>query len=262
MKGIIRALRAELLRLFSTRLWLGGLALAGGLTVLITVIESVRSGSGGGVVPSLATAAGQRSIVTATGLAILLAAVFGTTVSTGDFRYRTATDTYLDDPNRVRVLVAKLMASAVVGAMFGVVAAGVATAMGLGFVAARGDQLALTGSSIARYAGGTVVAASLLSAAGAGLGALIRSQLAAVIAVFAWGFAVEQLVAVLSKSAAPYLPVVAANTMAGATGVATMPPIPSGLTALPFAGAAGLLAGVALAISLAAACTTVRRDVA
>jgi hypothetical protein len=62
----------------------------------------------------------------------------------------------------------------------------------------------------------------------------------------------------------PYLPYTAATTLSGSTlGGAAFGPAHnlSGGTALPFAGGAALLLGVAIALSLLAARTTVRHDI-
>jgi ABC-2 type transport system permease protein len=256
---MITQIRLEFFKLWTTRLWLGLLALAAGLTLLVAVIESARAG--GGVVPSLATATGQRDILTTTGFGILVSMVFGTTVVTGEFRFRTATDTYLDQPDRVRVLAAKMIVATAIGAVFGLVAAGTTTGAAVGFTAAKGYDFVSSAATVTRYGAGAIAAAALLAAVGAGLGALVRSQLLAAIIVFAWAFAVEQILGVLDKSIAPYLPVIAANTMAGGTSSATMPPVPSGITALPLGSAAALLAGLAIILAAASARTTVRRDI-
>lgn len=257
---MITAIRLEFLKLRTTRMWLGMMALGGGLTILVAVSESARSGAGG-IVPSLATHAGQHDILTTTGFGLLVAMIYGTTVVTGEFRHNTITDTYLDQPDRGRVLAAKVITAGLAGALFGLLAAAITTSAATGFTAARGYHFAYSAATIARYGAGAAAGAALLAAVGAGLGALLRSQLTAAIVVFAWAFAVEQLLGAVDKPLAPYLPVIAANTMAGATSKATMPPVPSGITALPLAGAAPLLVGLAVVLTVAAALTTVRRDI-
>lgn len=254
------AIRLEFLKLRTTRMWLGLLALGAGLTILVAVFESARSG-GGGAVPSLATIVGQRDILTTTGFGLLVSMVFGTTVVTGEFRHKTITDTYLDQPDRVRVLAAKVTVAASAGGLFGLAAAAVTTAAAVGFTAVKGYHFAFSAAAVTRYGAGAVLGAALLAGAGAGLGALVRNQLAAASVVFAWAFAVEQLLGALDKPLAPYLPVIAASTMAGAAGNTTMPPVPAGITELPFGGAAALLAGLAVVLAVAAALTTARRDI-
>jgi hypothetical protein len=104
-----------------------------------------------------------------------------------------------------------------------------------------------------------------MAAIGAALGSLIRSQLAAVIGVFAWTIVIESLLGALFDSVQPYLPYTAATTLAGSQlGGAAFGPAhgaASTATALPFAGAAALLAGLAVVLVLVAARTTVPRDV-
>jgi hypothetical protein len=74
-------------------------AIAAGPTALVTIVLSAQAGTSS-MVPSLATATGLRNIVANTGFAMLTAAVFGATVSGGEFRHKTITDTYLDQPGR------------------------------------------------------------------------------------------------------------------------------------------------------------------
>lgn len=257
---MITTIRLEFLKMRTTRMWLGLLALGSGLTALVAVFESVRAGPGGAV-PSLATLTGQRDILTTTGFGLLTSMVFGTTVVTGEFRHKTITDTYLDQPDRAQVLAAKVIVAGLAGALFGLLAAAVTTGAATGFTAARGYHFACSAATVARYGAGAVLGAALLAAAGAGLGALLRNQLAGAIVVFGWAFAIEELLAALAKPLAPYLPVIAANTMAGAINNTTMPPVPTGITALPFWEVAALLAGLAAVLSAAAALTTVRRDI-
>lgn len=258
------AIRAELLKIGTTRMFVALLGLAAALTLLVTVIFSAQEGgrSGSLAVASLSTAAGLRAILTNTGFGILLATVFGTIVASGEFRHQTATDTYLDEPHRLRVLTAKLIAGAAAGAVFGLVAAALATGVGLGVVAAKGYQVALATGTIARFVAGAVLASGLMAAVGVAIGSLVRGQVAAIIVVFAWGLGVEQITGGLSRSVAPYLPVTAASTMAGATSEVAMPPVPSGLEVLPFGAVAALLAGLAILIAALAAAITVNRDVA
>jgi ABC-2 type transport system permease protein len=260
---MIVGIRTELRKLRTTRMTWGLLGLAGVLTLLVTSVESAKEGgkTGSITIPSLSTAAGLRDILTNTGFAILVAMVLGTIVASGEFRHRTATDTYLDEPNRTRVLAAKIIAGTVAGAACGLLAATVASGVALAFVAAKGYHVALPAGTFARYAAGAALAAALMAAVGVGIGSLVRGQIAAIIAVFAWGLGIEQIVGGLSRPLAAYLPVTAAGTLAGASNEAAMPPVPSGLHPLPAGAVAALLAGIAVVITALAARTTVQRDI-
>jgi len=246
-------------KLRTTRMYYGLLAIAAGLTLLVEIVLAGRSGASS-LLPSLAAPAGQRDLVTNTGFALLIAAVFGTIVSSGEFRHKTVTDTYLDQPGRVRVLAAKVVAALAGGAVFGAAGAAVASLAGGMAISAQGDPLALSGADFARYAAGAVLGAALLAAIGCVVGTLIRSQIAAVITVFVWCLAIEQLVGGLSQSVARFLPLTGAATMAGASGRAAMPPLPAGIQPLPFGAMAGLLLAVLLVLGVATA-QTVDRDI-
>jgi ABC-2 type transport system permease protein len=253
---MIRSIRTELLKLRTIRLPLGLLATAAGLTALVTILGAARAGGSGHMAPPpLNTAAGLEAMLSRSGFGMLLATVFGVTVASGEFRHGTATSTYLATPDRVRVLIAKAVAVAGVGLLFGLVAAGLATGISLAFVAGKGYDVALAWGTIARFGAGAILGAGLLAAAGVGLGSLLRGQLAAIVTVFVWGLVVEQLLGGLFDSAQPYLPYTAATTMAGAT-------LGGGISPLPFAAAAALVAGVAALLSAVAARTTVPADIA
>src|ERR1700740_1063617 len=163
-------IRMELLKLRTTRLSYGLLLTAAGLTLGFSLLEATRAGTRGGA--PLSTAACLNAVITGGTLALLLAIVLGVTVSSGEFRHGTATATYLAVPQRNRVLAAKCVAAA-------------------GAVASDGSAEPIGAATMARYAAGHVLAGALLAAIGAGLGSLIRSQLAAVMGVFVWGGVIE-----------------------------------------------------------------------
>jgi ABC-2 type transport system permease protein len=259
-----RLIRVELLKLRTARLSYGLLATAAGLTLLFCLLEASRAGTANGVGP-LYTASGLNAVITGGVWSLLLAAVLGVTVSSGEFRHSTATLTYLAAPHRGRVLAAKAVAAACAGAVFGLVGYVMATGVGLIFVAAHGYHVAVGDATLARYAIGHVVGAALLAAIGAALGSLIRYQLAAVIGVFVWAIVIESILGGLFNSVQPYLPYTAATTLAGTQlGEAAFGPAHGAsttATALPFAAATALLAGLAILLALVAGRTTVRRDV-
>jgi len=260
---VIRGIRVELLKLRTVRASYGLLAAAVGLTAVFSIIESERAGTNN--MPPLSTAAGVNNIITGGVWSLMFAAALGATLASGEFRHATATGTYLVTPNRSRVLAAKAIAAVIAGSVFGLFGWATSTAIGLGFVAADGYANPIGAGTLARYAAGHVVAAALLSAIGAALGSLIRAQLPVVIGIFVWSIVIESILGDLFNGLQPYLPYTAASTLAGtALGSAAFGPAHSaGTTAspLPFAAAAALLAAIALAVSVIAARTTVRRDI-
>lgn len=253
---MITALRTELFKIRTIRTPLGFLGGVAALTALVALLRAARAGAvGRHGLPPLYTSIGLSRVLTGTDAAMLLAMAFGVIVASGEFRHRTATDTYLAVPNRNVVLVAKACSALLVGALLGLVATAITTTVGLSFVAAKGYAVPLGGATIARYALGAILGSALLAAGGVAVGSLIRGQIGAIVVVFAWGFVVEQVLAGLFNSVAPYLPITAANSLAGAT-------LAGGTTPLPFAAATALVAAVVVVLSTVASYTTVRHDVA
>lgn len=260
---MITAVRVELLKLRTTRSTLGFLAVAVGITALVGGLEIANAGTGSAMaIPSLQTPRGLQDGVASTGFALLLATVFGVSLPSAEFRLKTITDTYLDDPDRVRVMTAKIAAALAGGALIGAVAAITALTLSLVTVAADHYHVALSAWTICRFALGTVIGSALLAAVGVGIGSLIRNQVAAVIIVFAWGLAIEAtLGGAFTSSIGPYLPYTAAAMTAGVTNGGGMPPIPRGIHPLPFVAVVGLLAGIAILLGALSQLTTLQRDV-
>jgi ABC-2 type transport system permease protein len=259
-----RLIRTELLKLTTMRLTYGLAAVAVTLTALFSLLENNRAGAAGTGVAPISTADGLRAVTTVTGFAMLLAAVVGSIVANGEFRHSTATFTYLATPRRARVLAAKAVAALSVGSLFGLAAGITSTGIGLVFVAAHGDHLALSAGTLIAHVAGEVVGASLLAALGVALGSLVRSQLATVIGIFIWAIIIESIIGGLYTSVRPYLPYTAATTLAGARlGAAAFGPAHglNGGGPLPFAAAAALIAAISVAVALVASRTTLRRDI-
>jgi ABC-type transport system involved in multi-copper enzyme maturation permease subunit len=263
---MIRLIRAELLKLLTIRLTYGLLAVAAAITALFATLEASRAGSPNTGVAPLSTASGLSTATTVTGFAMLFAAVLGAIVTSGEFRHASATLTYLATPRRDRVLLAKVIVSAAAGVVSGLVAGVIATGVGLIFLAGDHTHVPLSTGTLLSHVGGAVCGAAALAALGAGLGSLVRSQLATVIGIFVWGIVIESIIGGLFTSIRPYLPYTAATTLAGVKlGNAAFGPAhgESGIAGpLPFIAALVLLVAVAVVISILAAQTTVQHDIA
>jgi ABC-2 type transport system permease protein len=260
---LTRLVRIELLKLTSTRLPYGLLAASAGLTALFTVIEAVRAGTSGGPAP-LTGYAGQAAITAGGVWSLILAAVLGATISSSEFRHHTATLTYLATPSRGRVLAAKTAAGAIAGAVFGLAGYVVTVGVTLGFVTAKGDHVAIGAATLANWGAGHLAGAALLGAVGVAVGALVRSQLGAMIGIFAWMVIIESLIGGLFNGARPYLPYTAATALGGVPlGTSAFGPGrgAEAIAALPFAAGAALLLAIALAGALIANRTVVRQDI-
>jgi ABC-2 type transport system permease protein len=258
-----RLIRAEFLKLVCTRLSYGLLAVSVGLTALWTTLEASRAGQPNGPA-SLSGYAGQTSIITGGVWGLILSAVLGVTISSGEFRHHTATFTYLAAPRRVRVLVAKTVAGAVGGAVFGLAGYAITVTEGLAFTAGHGYGLAVGAGTLTDWGLGHLVGGALLGVLGVVVGSLVRSQLAGVIGVFVWTIIIESLIGGLFTAVRPYLPYTAASALAGTPlGSASFGPGrgATGAIPLPFAAATALLVAIALAGAVIAARTTVGHDI-
>ena len=128
--------------------------------------------------------------------AALLLGILGTA---GEFRHQTITSTLLVAPRRGRLLTAKVLVHAGLGAGLALVACAVNLAVSIPWLSSHDVPLAgLT--DVARVVAGSVAAAALFGAAGAGLGALLANQTAAVTVSLVWLLAAEGLVVSLTSS--------------------------------------------------------------
>jgi ABC-2 type transport system permease protein len=194
-------LRAELLKLRSTRTALGMGIAAALVTVLpaVLLIAFLPKGTIGGDEARTILTAGS-SLVTY----ILL--VFGILGMTGEYRHGTITYTYLATPRRGRVMVVKLVVYAVVGCLVMLLALLLANLIGAIGLPIRGVSYpAPDGAALADYAR-QIVTAGLITAFGVALGALFRAQVATVAGTLIWALMVEPLIVVFKPHIGTWLP--------------------------------------------------------
>jgi ABC-2 type transport system permease protein len=184
-------------------------------------------------------------------LGALFAALVGALSFTGEVRYGTIRPTFLVTPRRGRVVAAKVVAGGLVGMVFGLVAVGVAVGVGSAALAARGIPITLDGSDYTLMPAGGIAAAALWAPLGLGLGALLRNQVATIVAIFLWLFFVESLLLDFVPATGRFAPGAAAAAITGLDPERLLAPAPGVLLLALYAGTAA--AGGALA--------TLRRDV-
>lgn len=188
------------------------------------------------------------------GLAAIFTLVFGILAVAGEYSRGTITDTFLSFPARRSVIIAKLAAYGAVGAAAGLVSAGVALAVTAAWWSAKGGTFHLPADTW-RTLGGGVAANAAFAAIGVGVGALVRSLVAAVAAALAWVAVVEGIAGQLIGSGlARWLPFYASESLDRAS----LTPA-SGL--LPQWGGGLVLLGYAALFAAAALLITLKRDV-
>jgi ABC-2 type transport system permease protein len=243
---VIAQTRAELLKIRSTRTTLGLLLGMIGLALLFALLTGLLSKTG-----HLTAQEDQRGLLGNGSLAGVFAALAGTMLVTSEYRFGTIRPTLLYEPRRTRVIAAKLVAGVLAGFAFGVIGEGLVFGIGYGILAGRGITISLNGGEITLLVLGTLAAVALWGAIGVGLGAVVRNQVGAVIALLAWGFVVENLLFAFVPSVGRFAPVHAQNALIGLTTTHLL---------APAAGGAALI-GWTIALALAGVILTRRRDV-
>jgi ABC-2 type transport system permease protein len=243
---VIAQLRAEVLKVRSTRTTLG---LFGGmiaLTLLIVVLTSLLTDPEG-----LTSTHDQRGLFATGGVSLIFSGLAGVLLVTSEYRYGTIRPTFLFTPRRAKVLSAKLTAGLLTGLVFGAVSVGLAVGIGSLILSARGIPSALSGGNFALIVFGGLAGIALRGAFGVGLGAILRNQVGAVIALLAWDFVLNSLLFGLAPSVGRFMPTPAADALMGLKTAHLLPPA---------AGGAVLVAWTA-ALALAGLALTLRRDV-
>lgn len=252
MTGLIRA---ELRKLRTTQVWLWLLIGAFALTAL-AVVGTILTDDPDGVLPSLATAPGQRNLFAQSSAAAIFVCVLGIIGITGEYRHLTVTPTYLSAPRRNRVVLAKLITYGLVGVAYAVACALLLIAMSLPWLAVKDISVSLTANRIPLVLLAAMVSVTIYGIVGVGLGALIRNQVAAVTITLAYLFLLEPILSVIpwvDDHIYKYLPGAAASALTQVT-------TEGGDLLEPWQGGV-VLVGYGLVFALLAARLTIRRDV-
>jgi len=242
-------LRSELRKMRSTRTNIG-LALGLVALILFGVIVGAFSSEA-----ELALRDNQRSLVGNGAFAAVFAALIGVMAMTGEFRHGTIRATFVFTPARTRVVAAKVAASFLVGIGFGALGAGLALGTGVTMIYVRGYGLLIDGGDLSRLVLGTIAMSALWAALGAGLGALVRNQVPAIVGLFAWVFVVESLFLEYLPGLGRFGPVAAGTAMTGD------PLGGSSVHLLSAPAGAAVLAAYACAFALLGVLAVERRDV-
>jgi ABC-2 type transport system permease protein len=195
-------LQAELLKLRTTRTFVGMAAAAAGLSLLIVVLVTTLSdGFDREDAADLLTVDG-------TSLFILLLGAIGIT---GEWRHRTITSSLLAAPDRLRFLGAKAIAYAAAGALLSI-AITLAVALVTTLILSARDEGTMELSDLVDALWRNALAAALLGALGVAVGSIVRNQAGALVMLLALGFMIEPTVIGLEPDVGKYLPVSGAPT--------------------------------------------------
>jgi len=249
---VSRLVSSELLKQRTTRTSLLLLVWMTGLILLVVLLHVLSLSTG-----HISTSDGQLKVVGwGTSIAALFASLLGAMSITAEIRHGTIRPTFLATPRRGRVITAKLIAGALTGVAIGLLAEGLTAAIEAAGLAARGIHIQLTAGDYLQLFAGGAAAGALFAAIGVGLGAIVRQQVGAIVALCVWLLLIETTLIGNIPSAGKYAPGAAAGAIAGA--VQTQSP---GKLVAPALGVLLLVAYAALAAGAGALLIT-RRDVA
>jgi ABC-2 type transport system permease protein len=239
-------LLSELRKMRSTRTNLGLLAGMIALILLFVLLNGLVARK-----PELADLDNQYSVLSAGTAASLFAGLIGVMAITSEFRHGSIRSTFVVTPHRTRVVAAKVLASLLMGVLFGLAAIGLSFGLGYAILAARDVPLALSTSDILWLVLGTPVMTASWAALGVGFGAVIRNQVFAVIGLIVWTMVIDNLLIGL-------VPNIGGYTLMGVSGAITSYPADYVLSA---AAGALLLLGYVVTFVAAGALLVAHRDV-
>lgn len=230
MRGsFIRAVRAELLKFFTTRLWWGmalGVFLAGAAFALLfgILLTSDAAGTGGPTgIPSGDEVQVANSVYTG-GLSVgyLLMLTIGVIQIGSEYRHGTISSTFLAVPRRGTAMLAKVVALLAIGGGYGVVSLIGSVSMGALTLNLRGED-AFPSDEVVRTIALSLLVLGLWALIGLGVGILIPNQVAALLIGVGVAWIVEPLAGLGIKAwdfgrehVAPYLPTEATNGIVNA----------------------------------------------
>ena len=145
-------------------------------------------------------------------VSMVFVVLLGVLSFTQEFRYGTATSTYLVEPRRARVLVAKLLSQALASVVVTLVTLVYAALLSMTIIRFR-DGNATISSQFWQTAAAAFVCMATYSAIGVALGVLIRNQVIVVVGVLVWTMAVEWTVLPSFPTVGRWLPVGVTNTL-------------------------------------------------
>jgi ABC-2 type transport system permease protein len=196
---------AELLKLRTVRSTWGYALTVIGLAGLVTAATIGSESEFGRLAPDFQA----RIVYDASGAPTILALLLGITLFTNEFRHGTITPSLLVTPRRGRLVGAKLLAGATMGAALLLLAFVVIAVVGTIWLGVLGIDL--EPGDAAEAAGRALLAAVVAGALGAAVGGLVHAQVAALVGALVWLFVAEPLAGGLASlldvdSVADYLP--------------------------------------------------------
>jgi ABC-type transport system involved in multi-copper enzyme maturation permease subunit len=154
-------------------------------------------------------------VFTGAGTAYIVAFVLGALGVTTEFRYQTITSTVLATPSRWAIVSAKMIAYAIVGAIYALICVIIQVAIALPWFSSKGLDVSLSSPHIPRTLLGVFAVVALFGIVGLGFGALVRNQIVAVTVGVIWLLILNGVLSIIPglRVIYPYTPVGAVNAI-------------------------------------------------
>jgi ABC-type transport system involved in multi-copper enzyme maturation permease subunit len=184
------AIKSEVRKIFSTRLWWGmaiGMAILAGLIALgfAALVGSDFGGDPSQPNPFAKMNVGTAQLIYNAGIVQNFTTLFplalGVLLITSEYRHKTITATFLTTPKRWIVLVSKTIAVAVIGAVYAIVHAAASVTGGGLMLMGKGQPTLLGQGQVWESLGIGILAFIVWTLLGFGFGMLVRNQIAAVL---------------------------------------------------------------------------------
>jgi len=220
------AIKAELRKLFSTRLWwLLALVLVAYLVFIAVVISFSFTVDMGGDTAGMPVGEELARVVYSltSPIGYVFPLIVGSLLFTGEFRHKTITASLLAQPNRSVLMAAKLVAAVVVGLIYGVIGTASTVAGAAPVLAWRGDGAYLGTESVLVLLGMSVLVMTIWAVLGTAIGSVLTNQVAAIIVILAFTQFVEPIARIAlgawdaTSEVAKYLPGAAADAVLGSS---------------------------------------------
>ncbi|MDR0991248.1 MAG: ABC transporter permease [Propionibacteriaceae bacterium] len=269
---MIAAIVAEYRKYFSTRMWWVMLLIAFGYLALISAGMAflfdfaLDQAEFGEIISSLFELAPVIYSMAAS-IGYLFPLLVGVVSVTTEYRNQTITPTFLAEPRRWVVLLAKLISSVSLGLVYGVVSVLGCVLAGGGTLKLLGYPMALGQSETWEMIGRSVLALVIWTIVGVGAGVLLKNQIAAIIVILAIVQFIEPMLQMIpaitgtSLKFLGYLPGAAGEAIVGGGMMTGMASSGGDNIILTMGGGISVLLAYGLICAVVGYFTTFRRDV-
>lgn len=181
--------------------------------------------------------------------ASVIALILGIIAVTGEFRHQTITDSFLTQPRRTAFVTAKAGVQAVWGAILAIVVGGFGILLAIVLLPTQ-PHSPIDAGHVAGVYGAAILLFALYAVLGVAVGALIRSQVIALVVALLWVMLMEPLIVTFLPAVGKWLPGGGASAF-----------LQSSPDLLPLWAGALLLLGYTMVFSAIAIRTTLQRDI-